>query len=587
MSGVFKKIKKQNRTITPFQVYKSWLYTSETELESDDFGLLVGRKPNNSIYPGNVETFGTEYSTFNTYNDIRTSAIWYHLNHLYYNKSDNPFQTFLQSSGKIYTTNLYDVVSVISIPKIKYGECIKPNSVDLYTKIKGPDTSPKYWTASFQDDGSGNLIDLELSSSISNEVLYFDWNAMKYEKTNISGSFYKDWKYRTIIPQLNVKSKNVDLADGFITFETGFNDATYGTAAKFDDIQKSYIRISNCDELNFHRTNDYAISFWFKPEDFDIPTQYILSKRTTGNGQYLSESLVYTGEINFNEIRYPYEISLSNYTMSFSISNGPTKNSLYAINDGSTYNHFIMQKSGSIFELYVDGVKYDSCSLDEAGDYTNNADIFLGCLGLDSDKNAYQSMAGQLQEFMIFDKALSQNEVTQLSEKNFYSYMGTNTNIVGQVFYTHGLIAINDPRPKYYINGNRSGGSVGYRTCLGIFSGNVYNDDPLHGAAPYYRSCLNEISLSFNSTLTKYEHEYVCVSRGDEFNFTMNPTIRENNDPRSEKPKGFVSSSYFSPYITTIGLYDDYGRLLAVGKLGTPIHKRDDVDLNLIVRFDI
>ena len=54
----------------------------------------------------------------------------------------------------------------------------------------------------------------------------------------------------------------------------------------------------------------------------------------------------------------------------------------------------------------------------------------------------------------------------------------------------------------------------------------------------------------------------------------------------TEVPKDFVSTENFSPYITTVGLYDDYGRLLAVGKLGSPIQKRDDVDLNIVVRFD-
>ena len=66
----------------------------------------------------------------------------------------------------------------------------------------------------------------------------------------------------------------------------------------------------------------------------------------------------------------------------------------------------------------------------------------------------------------------------------------------------------------------------------------------------------------------------------------MNPTIRKNNDPSSEFPKKFVALDEFAPYITTVGLYNDKGQLLAIGKLGTPIRKRDDVDLNIIVRFD-
>ena len=51
--------------------------------------------------------------------------------------------------------------------------------------------------------------------------------------------------------------------------------------------------------------------------------------------------------------------------------------------------------------------------------------------------------------------------------------------------------------------------------------------------------------------------------------------------------RDFVSGSAFAPYITTIGLYNDEGQLLAVAKLAQPIRKRNDVDINFIVRIDL
>jgi hypothetical protein len=93
--------------------------------------------------------------------------------------------------------------------------------------------------------------------------------------------------------------------------------------------------------------------------------------------------------------------------------------------------------------------------------------------------------------------------------------------------------------------------------------------------------------LEYNSTVTLYEHEYICKLKEDEFNFTSNPTIRLDNNPESDVPKAITSNSEFAPYITAIGLYTSFGELVAIGKLGTPIKKRDNVDLNLIVRFDI
>jgi len=49
----------------------------------------------------------------------------------------------------------------------------------------------------------------------------------------------------------------------------------------------------------------------------------------------------------------------------------------------------------------------------------------------------------------------------------------------------------------------------------------------------------------------------------------------------------YVSNPYFNPYITTIGLYNKDKELVAVAKLANPLEKRDDVDMNVIVRFDM
>ena len=53
-------------------------------------------------------------------------------------------------------------------------------------------------------------------------------------------------------------------------------------------------------------------------------------------------------------------------------------------------------------------------------------------------------------------------------------------------------------------------------------------------------------------------------------------------DYRQSDPTG----SYLAPYITTIGLYDDDGDMVAVAKLPTPIKNLPDMVMNFIVRFD-
>ena len=236
--------------------------------------------------------------------------------------------------------------------------------------------------------------------------------------------------------------------------------------------------------------------------------------------------------------------------------------------DTANLNHFVFQKTGSIIELYFNGQLQSSSSV-PAGNIQNQADIFIGSLGLDSGGNGKDGYYGYIREFLMFDKALTQTEIIQLTHTGS-NLMSTNRNIVGNVFYEHGIVVLSDPRPKY--------GTEQYR----MFADQLFN----LRTNTLETSYLDEFYLEFNATKTLYEHEYICKMRGDEFNFTMNPTIRKNNNPGSEFPKTFVALDEFAPYITTVGLYNDKGQLLAIGKLGTPIRKRDDVDLNIIVRFD-
>ena len=65
---------------------------------------------------------------------------------------------------------------------------------------------------------------------------------------------------------------------------------------------------------------------------------------------------------------------------------------------------------------------------------------------------------------------------------------------------------------------------------------------------------------------------------------SSNITLTKDDD---ETYYSFVTGSTFAPYITTVGLYNDAGQLLAVAKLAQPIRKRSDVDMNFLIRIDL
>jgi hypothetical protein len=50
--------------------------------------------------------------------------------------------------------------------------------------------------------------------------------------------------------------------------------------------------------------------------------------------------------------------------------------------------------------------------------------------------------------------------------------------------------------------------------------------------------------------------------------------------------KDFATGSFFQPYVTAIGLYNDENELLMVAKLGKPIVLSSDTDMTFIVRYD-
>ena len=94
-----------------------------------------------------------------------------------------------------------------------------------------------------------------------------------------------------------------------------------------------------------------------------------------------------------------------------------------------------------------------------------------------------------------------------------------------------------------------------------------------------------DTTCSFKSSTTIYETQYKCTARESEFNLTLNPSIIKNDSTGSLYD--YSTGSFFSPYITTIGLYDDNQNLLAVGKLSQPVQSSPTTDTTILVNLDL
>jgi len=94
------------------------------------------------------------------------------------------------------------------------------------------------------------------------------------------------------------------------------------------------------------------------------------------------------------------------------------------------------------------------------------------------------------------------------------------------------------------------------------------------------------MGIVFESTITIYESQYKCTLRENEFNFTQNPTVISGSLD-SGILYDFATGSYFAPYVTTIGLYNNNYDLVAVAKLAQPLPTSAVTDTTILINLDL
>ena len=141
----------------------------------------------------------------------------------------------------------------------------------------------------------------------------------------------------------------------------------------------------------------------------------------------------------------------------------------------------------------------------------------------------------------------------------------------GNIFYPHGLavVTINEQSigPVY--------GTAIYGTSLYGGSSTDIIQDIVNAS---------NVTCSFSSSLTIYETQYKCTISENEFNVSLNPSILTSGSTDVLEP--YCTSSYFSPYITTIGLYNEAQQLLAIGKLAQPLPTSPTTDTTILINID-
>jgi hypothetical protein len=173
---------------------------------------------------------------------------------------------------------------------------------------------------------------------------------------------------------------------------------------------------------------------------------------------------------------------------------------------------------------------------------------------------------------------------SKFATSEFTSSADGTGSFVGNVFYEHGVMVFSNTGSKYVDIGTGLG-SDGY-------------------------------SVRYKAQTTIKEYSYTCVVGENEFNATQNISATTDRSgsvnvsgshswrlfppgdaatqsgsykhyyQQASTYNNFVTHSEFRPYITKVGLYNDFNELIAIGQLARPVKNDKDLSLAIQVRFD-
>jgi len=147
-------------------------------------------------------------------------------------------------------------------------------------------------------------------------------------------------------------------------------------------------------------------------------------------------------------------------------------------------------------------------------------------------------------------------------------------NFVGNIFYAHGLVVITNQSSSYQ---NLLTGT----TTISFQNEHIVYENEVR--------CIvkeSDYNLSFNPTLLKYGGQCIVPTSGSNSIVSGSSNLYTLTGSFDSTVKDFATGSFFQPYVTTIGLYNDEDELLMVAKLVKPIVLSSDTDMTFIVKYD-
>ena len=248
---------------------------------------------------------------------------------------------------------------------------------------------------------------------------------------------------------------------------------------------------------------------------------------------------------------------------------------------------------------------YQTASL--VGAFSSNN---VGDPGLDNDwpNTNMTSISGSV---IITDIGASTNQRTTHGGRvaNLVDASNTDRN-VGLIFYDHGTVVLD---LKKVMSGSQfASGAVDAMSSItpdGVLAAGTAVVGGDYGANPNAKfipdficsasidNILDHIaSTRFQSgslTALTFQNEtainstlYFCRAGADDFNFSQNPSYTDSSGRVQVIDQGSETTQRSFTFVTSIGLHDAVGNLLACAKLSRPIEKNDEKDITFRIRLD-
>lgn len=563
---VFSAVKPNDFTVQPLVVHKSYrvarqggFYSGSMPLTSSGYRHLEALHFGEPLKLGTAKTYPT-----NSFDGSNKHIVWHSVNQLYYKFPYDTFSTLEHGNANYTRKRLYESASVLSIPQHDFGEGVKVGSVEL--------TSSLY---NFQDDGNGNLV-LKTTGSLTfakqyNLLAHWDFNEVHRLPATTRDEYGRyTHKEGEFIYKSNTNNWNLNRSfikeTLFVPRSTYTNPKIYpGYCSWF---QNSYILTDHKEEFNFGKTDDFTISFDFYYISGDY-TGVVMNKRAVVKREELGQSTklnqngtsvegLYYSSSYVDQLTtvYPFNIEFKDLGLVFSRSDGINTLDLSVdlFNGGfesyppEGWQNYAVTKSGSLYSAYINGNLIASQSNSRLGHCQNRHALMFQKL----NQALEQPSPAILANVRFYDTALNHNEVRFLRQ---YDNDDVSQNkIVGNVFYKQGFVILTSENNKY-------------------------NTDLQN----------NDFTLRFDSTNTIYQYECLARIKKGDYNLTLNPSALQNpnSDLLKHEMTGSLSEGALYPYFTEIGLCNQFGELLVIGKTSQPVQIRDDVDLNVICRWYI